>query len=103
MKRPIIMLLICFLFYTIYYDLAKGTLPAAVSSHEKKAPAKNYQEITVKSGDTMLSILESLPSSSSSGKLSIEKAEKEFEHLNPGVKAGMIVIGKTYRFPVNNK
>ncbi|MFY4776373.1 hypothetical protein [Metabacillus sp. RGM 3146] len=110
MKRSLFLLILSFLCYIVYYDLSKGTLPAVTTHAQEKIAEvstvevshKGYESVKVQSGDTVLSVMESL-NSSSSPNLSIEKSIKDFEALNPGTKAEQIVIGKTYKFPVYKK
>lgn len=101
MKRLVILIFIGFLFYSIYYDLKKGTLPetervAPVSNMtvDRKIPAK---KLVVKPGDTVLSIVEKL-----NGQMSvpIQKIIHDFKKLNPGADPHAIQIGETYLFPL---
>jgi hypothetical protein len=92
MKKLTGLLILCFVIYIVYHDITNGTLPAATTpSHIQTAKAE----------DTILSIMEKerdgpLP-------VSIEQLIKDFESLNPGVKAESLQIGKTYKFPVYNE
>jgi hypothetical protein len=107
MKKLMGLLILCFVIYIVYHDVTKGTLPAATTpSHVQAVKAEdkgalNYKMMKVKAGDTILSIMEKerggpLP-------VSIEQLIKDFESLNPGVKAESLQIGKTYKFPVYNE
>jgi hypothetical protein len=108
MKKLVSMLVLVFIIYIVYHDVTKGTLPTytqkqpdiQTTSSESNTDI-NYKIIEVKAGDTILSIVEKdrngpLP-------VSIEKLIKDFEILNPGVKAEALQIGKTYKFPVYNE
>lgn len=63
----------------------------------KKDKQESYYELPVKQGDTVLTITEkyhgTLP-------ISIDQLVKDFETLNPGVKADEIQVGVSYLFPV---
>ncbi|RAK22407.1 hypothetical protein B0I26_102402 [Anoxybacillus vitaminiphilus] len=109
MKKLTGLLVLCFVIYIVYHDVTNGTLPAATTattSHVQAVKAEdkealNYKMMKVKAGDTLLSIIEK----ERSGPLpvSIEQLIKDFESLNPGVKAESLQIGKTYKFPVYNE
>jgi Tfp pilus assembly PilM family ATPase len=97
-KKLLFLLTICFIFYIVYHDLTKGTLPVATSRPKENVP---YKIVEVKAGDTILSIVEeemnrSLP-------VPIDRLTKDFQSLNPGVKAESLQIGKKYRIPVYEK
>jgi len=108
MKRFSILLLCFFICYIIYYDLQVGTLPVmnkktvvhqtspSVPGNKIEDKQGSYYEQTVKQGDTVLSITEkyhgTLP-------ISIDLLVKDFENLNPGVKAEEIQVGTSYLFP----
>jgi hypothetical protein len=109
MKKLTGLLILCFVIYIVYHDVKNGTLPATTkttTSHVQTVKAEdkgslNYKTMKVKAGDTILSIMEKerggpLP-------VSIEQLIKDFESLNPGVKAESLQIGKTYKFPVYNE
>ncbi|WP_044894780.1 LysM domain-containing protein [Bacillus alveayuensis] len=106
MKKLTWFFILCFVAYIVYHDVTNGTLPAATktaASQTQEAKTEdgdllNYKTMKVKAGDTILSIMEKerdrpLP-------ISIEQLIKDFETLNPGVKAESLQIGKTYKFPV---
>jgi hypothetical protein len=65
---------------------------------EKQTFISPYQTVTVKPGDTLLSIMER----QQNGPLPvpIDKAITDFEALNPGEKAQTLQIGKKYKIPV---
>lgn len=106
LKRFSLLLIGLFLCYIIYYDFQIGTLPAvsqAASDNEtipviqtQTSANIDYFEQKVQQGDTVLTIIEKyhniLPAS-------IEQISKDFEELNPNVKANSIISGKIYRFP----
>ncbi|MEH7224547.1 hypothetical protein V7112_12130 [Bacillus sp. JJ1566] len=104
MKRFFAFLAIAFILYIIYYDVRVGTL--SVEKNETieatevvaQTPSNPYQEIKVKAGDTLLSIVENV----NEGKQisSIESVIKDFEELNPDSKAELLQIGKSYKFPL---
>ncbi|WP_108670784.1 hypothetical protein [Peribacillus acanthi] len=110
MKKFIGTILFLLVVYVLYYDLSIGTLPAAapktsedssnkVKQEEKQVrPIKemNYVEVTVKPGDTLLSIIEKRE-----GKLSqsIPKIIDDFILLNNGLAPDQIQMGKKYKIP----
>ncbi|MEH7236036.1 LysM peptidoglycan-binding domain-containing protein [Bacillus sp. JJ1562] len=104
MKRFFAFLAIIFILFIIYYDVRFGTLPVAknetIEATEVVAitPSNPFKEITVKAGDTLLSIVEKV----NEGKQisSIETVIMDFEELNPDSKAELLQIGKTYKFPL---
>ncbi|MFT4412647.1 hypothetical protein ACLM5H_02195 [Fredinandcohnia humi] len=105
MKKFGVFLAILFILYIIYYDVKFGTLPVAKSEtivHEEDVtnqyPTMPYQTVEVKAGDTVLSIVEALNKDKPLS--SIETIIKDFETLNPKVKANLLQIGKAYHFPL---
>ncbi|WP_421379874.1 hypothetical protein ACOJQI_16505 [Bacillus salacetis] len=113
MKRLCIFLLIMIVSYSIYYDLKAGTLPKAEESaiqvtanESKESPPEETEEeikieyisVTIKSGDTVLSLMEEkldgpLP-------VSIDQLIEDFEFLNEGQSPQDIQVGKSYKLPV---
>jgi hypothetical protein len=102
-KKLLLLLTICFIFYIVYHDLTKGTLPVATTA--ATPPKENipvpYKIVKVNAGDTLLSIVEeelnqSLP-------VSIDRLIRDFHSLNPGAKAESLQIGKKYRIPIYTK
>ncbi|MCF6137931.1 LysM peptidoglycan-binding domain-containing protein [Pseudalkalibacillus berkeleyi] len=104
MKKFSIAFLAFLLFYSVYFDLKIGTLPAkndaipvnAAYSGEINVPA--YKEVVVQPGDTMLTIMERVHNGSLP--VSIDTAVKNFEELNPGTSAHAIKANQSYRFPL---
>ena len=98
MKKIIALLLIGLIIYSVYFDLTIGTLPAASvpTTAEEASPELPYNEIEVKPGDTLLSIIEreegNLPKP-------IDKIILDFQKLNDGQSPHEMQIGKTYKFP----
>lgn len=106
MKRLLTFLIICFVIFIVYYDITSGTLPQMIPTDFKKnsLPVNNsahksklsFIEITIKPGDTLLSIIEreegSLPQS-------IESIVTDFQELNEGLRPEQMQIGKTYKIP----
>jgi hypothetical protein len=105
-KKAISAFILCLAVYIIYYDVTTGTLIAstkATAPPEHTADAKTnvhipYQTVTVKPGDTLLSIMEELQNGPIP--VPIDKAITDFEALNPGEKAQTLQIGKKYKIPV---
>ena len=94
MKKIVMFIIICIVAYSIYFDISVGTLPA-YSSENMDKPDKNYYNIKVEPGDTVLSLIEkkegTLP-------VPIEQIIDDFSELNKGIKPEEIKIGQTYRF-----
>jgi hypothetical protein len=112
LKRLYIFILIMIVSYSVYYDLKAGTLPKAeetavpvVNNTEESLPEETEEEIKieytsvkVKSGDTILSLMEEeldgpLP-------VSIDQLIEDFEFLNEGQSAQDIQVGKVYKLPI---
>lgn len=102
MKRLVATLCILLMGYVIFYDIKIGTLPLLHSYNSKPAApaAANtqlpYEEIEVKSGDTVLSIVEEINNKQIP---SIEKIVDDFKELNPNQSPGKLKVGKLYKFP----
>ncbi|KDE46558.1 hypothetical protein DI43_12605 [Geobacillus sp. CAMR12739] len=102
MKKFIFLLLLFLSSYIVYRDLAIGTLhpsseTAAAIVQSKQAPMP-YRTVTIRPGDTLLSIVEKeldgpLP-------VPLEQLIRDFERLNPGEHAQTLKIGKTYKVPI---
>lgn len=107
MKKLLILLISVIVIYCVYYDLRTGTLPISTiaSASENKTKSDKVEEknntthieVTVKPGDTVLSILEK----NQKGDLpvSITTVVKDFKELN-NVEPEKIQIGKKYKFPI---
>ncbi len=101
MKKLIALLFILLIGYSVFFDVTKGTLPSTDSipvttnSDDKALPS--YKEIKIKSGDTLLTIMER-----EEGKLvkPINTIMLDFQELNDGVSPHELQIGKTYKFPI---
>lgn len=109
MKRLLTVITFLLLIYIVYYDLKIGTLPTfpqedVMEVVQQKAATLNtdepipYQNIQVKKGDTVLSIVERIHGETVD--ISIETIVSDFEQLNKSTKAHNILIGQTYKFPI---
>lgn len=113
MKRIGITLFVLLIGYSLFYDITVGTLPLlkpkaqeaaaaqpeinASTSEQKQADAE-YKQIEVKSGDTVLSVVEAI---NKKGTLpSVDKITNDFKELNTNESPSKIRIGKTYKFPL---
>ncbi|WP_456274023.1 hypothetical protein [Bacillus sp. AK031] len=110
MKKLYIFLVIMIVSYSIYYDLKAGSLPKVAEvtvtvhnqpSHENEEPVQanspEYFTVKVKSGDTILSLMEQqldgpLP-------VPIDQLITDFEILNEGQSPHEIQIGRSYKLP----
>ncbi|MGE7182892.1 hypothetical protein ACQKKK_02580 [Peribacillus sp. NPDC006672] len=108
MKRLLLFISFCFTLFIIYFDLTTGTLPVShppattgeptvPASQSATAPSAAYKEITMKPGDTLLSIIETEKVGSNQP---IETIISDFQSLNEGLKPENMQIGKTYKIPV---
>jgi hypothetical protein len=100
-KKVISAFVLCLSIYIIYHDVTTGSLitsTKATATPEKINVHIPYQTVTVKPGDTLLSIIER----KQNGPLpvSIDKVITDFEALNPGEKAQTLQIGKKYKIPI---
>jgi hypothetical protein len=103
MKRLGVTLFILLIGYTMFYDITVGTLPMLHTYAKPKQTAAHpqeksslYQNIEVKSGDTVLSVVEAI---SKKKPPSVEKVVDDFKKLNPNESPSKLRIGKTYKFP----
>ena len=101
MKKLIALLFILLIGYSVFFDVTKGTLPSTESIPVTTSPddkaLPSYKEIKIKSGDTLLTIMER-----EEGKLvkPINTIMLDFQELNDGVSPHELQIGKTYKFPI---
>jgi hypothetical protein len=112
MNRVLILFIIIVFIIGISYDLKYGTLEATAYKIDNKSstePAEKkdtqdkqiditFVDIKVKSGQTVLSIVEKVHEGNTP--VSITQIVKDFEMLNSKTEAQTIQIGKTYSFPV---
>ncbi|ALC89923.1 hypothetical protein AM500_09135 [Bacillus sp. FJAT-18017] len=102
MKKFIAFIFSLALFISVYVDLTRGTLPAAVTvpiqvNEETSSPSQPYFKATVKPGQTLLSIVEEFNSGDTG--VPVSKLISDFEALNPGTSPKTMQVGKTYLFP----
>ncbi|MDQ0858366.1 hypothetical protein [Bacillus sp. V2I10] len=108
MKRLMIFILFIFLIYIVYYDMNSGTIainsPLAANDdpavETTSSGSKPYTEKKINQGETVLTIVEQLHKQFP---VPIDQIRKDFEKLNPSVKADTIQVGKTYKFPLYEK
>ena len=108
LKRLMIFILFIFLIYIVYYDMNSGTIAinsplAAIDApavETKSSGSKPYTEKKISQGETVLTIVEQLHKQFP---VPIDQIRKDFEKLNPSVKADTIQVGKTYKFPLYEK
>jgi hypothetical protein len=101
MKRLTITFIILLTFYVIYFDLNHGTLSfnQEPATEVQASPTNSlfYFKQEVKSGDTVLTIVEEHSTNPSS--VSIDKLISDFKTLNNGLLPEDIQIGRSYFFP----
>lgn len=105
MKRLGIIIFVLLIGYAMFYDITVGTLPMlgtyakakqTTVQQKKEEAAAPYQSIEVKSGDTVLSVVEAV---SKKKPPSVEKVVEDFKKLNPKESPSKLRIGKKYKFP----
>lgn len=105
MKNFIFFIILLMVLAGAWNDLTRGSLPKKDQSviHEKEhSPVTNTsipsQTVKMKSGDTVLSILEEIHD----GKLPVDIAQavNDFSRLNEGIAPEKVQIGQSYQFPV---
>ncbi|MGE9754670.1 LysM peptidoglycan-binding domain-containing protein [Bacillus inaquosorum] len=97
MKRLTFVCSIVFILFILFYDLKIGTipiqdLPVYEASAKTAVQEPAYKTVKVQPGDTVMSIVG--PAGSP------DDIVKDFEALNPNVKANAIQSGTAYKFPV---
>ncbi|WP_420977114.1 LysM peptidoglycan-binding domain-containing protein [Bacillus vallismortis] len=97
MKRLTFVCSIVFILFILFYDLKIGTipmqdLPVYEASAETAAQGPVYKTVKVQPGDTVMSIVGQAGSP--------DDIVKDFEALNPNVRANAIQAGTAYKFPV---
>ncbi|MGM0814305.1 MAG: hypothetical protein ACQEUO_02175 [Bacillota bacterium] len=97
MRRIIFLLISLFVLFIIFFDLKNGTIPvedapAVPANAFQQAEKKAYKNVTVKQGETVVSIVHTSKP--------LDEVIEDFEELNQGVKANEIRAGRTYKFPV---
>ncbi|WAA10405.1 hypothetical protein [Fervidibacillus albus] len=99
MKRAIGLLLFGISIVSVFVDVRFGTLPSTDKTTEQVVTHQQipYQEMIVKRGDTVLSIMErqgAFPN------VSIEQIVQDFIRLNDGLTPEEMKPGNVYKFPV---
>ncbi|MBO9129623.1 LysM domain-containing protein [Bacillus sp. 165] len=107
MKRLAITMIALLIGYALFYDITVGTLPLLHTySSQKQTTTKSvanetisklYKNLEVKSGDTVLSVVEQI---NEKGIPSIEKVVTDFRKLNPNSSPNKLRVGQTYKFPL---
>lgn len=102
MKRALTSVLVILVIYAVFIDLTKGTLllteiDADVEDTKETMTTYKYFEVTVKPGDTLLSLIESqgfFPEH-----VPIEQIVEDFIYLNNGITPEQMQPGQIYRIP----
>ena len=97
MKKLILLIFLCLVGYTIYLDLAKGTLQKLDDAPPSEDVSMPYESLAVTPGETVLSAMEKL---NGTLPVSIDKAVNDFKKLNPETDPMEIKAGDTYKFPL---
>jgi len=108
MKKLVGLIFILLVFYSIYNDFHRGSLPAAVTEESiTETPVKQEEAVTeaktlyfekeILPGDTVISILENQLNKAIP--VPISQVVEDFELLNNGIKPEEIKFGKSYKFP----
>ncbi len=108
MKMLLLLLFGFVLIYCVYFDLHTGTLPIinSVSTVQDKDTTaltnltndQPFVEVTIKPGDTVLSLLEQRQSGNLP--VSISKVVTDFQRINNGQAPEKLQIGKKYKLPL---
>lgn len=106
MKKIFVLLFAAIFLYSIYHDLTAGTLttgsepPAAANKEHAEMSDGRIASVskTVRSGDTVLSVAESLQE----GPLPVPVSQlvQDFKSLNAATRPENIRSGEIYKFPV---
>lgn len=96
-KKLIFIFLTVLISYVIYYDITFGTFPKTITQQVTNETDIQYQTIIIKSGDTLLTVVEQL---SSSNLPSSDKIITDFQILNHGTKPNNLQVGATYKIPI---
>ena len=104
MKKIVAYIVALIIVYSIYYDLTVGTLPsitvvsAELAVEHTSLPAIPFTLIKVKTGDTVISIVENFQQ----GPLPvpIDQVVQDFQDLNQNLKPEQIQIGNQYKIPL---
>ncbi|MFD2704256.1 hypothetical protein [Salibacterium lacus] len=104
MKKTLFFILFILLSVSVYYDLTEGTLTG--SGKDKPAPSDNIDdghavEVTVESGQTLLSITKKLHD----GVLpaSVDIITRDFKQLNDGISPDRMQVNRPYEFPLYSR
>ncbi|GGH79796.1 regulatory protein YycH of two-component signal transduction system YycFG [Pullulanibacillus pueri] len=108
MKKFILYTLLTIISLTCLYDWTNGSLKYIAIDQPQSAEAKTklqktpstskpFQNVTVQTGDTVLSIIERLNPNQVEN---ISKMINDFQLLNPKQNPNQIKIGESYRFPL---
>lgn len=98
MKRLFLLFISLLTVYSVFYDLKHGTLPKAGEPAAEEESGIPYVEVSVKNGDTLLSIIENLEGFPEH--VEISRIVEDFMGLNGGLKPEQMKPGKTYKIPV---
>jgi len=104
MKKIAVFMAAVIVGYSMYYDLAIGTLPSfsnpsSSSSAASPVPGEAPHAIVkINAGDTVISIVEELEKGTLP--VPIEQVVEDFRSLNNQAKPEEIQIGKEYKFPI---
>jgi len=104
MKKLFIIFICLLTIYVIYFDLNHGTLNVkeepsieVQASSGSNGNSSGYFEHEVKSGDTVLTIIEE--KTSEALPVSIDRLIEDFKKMNDGISPEDIQVGKVYTFP----
>lgn len=98
MTRLFSVLFSCILFIAIIYDLKYGTIPVSSEPKLNSEITIPYEEVLVKNGDTLLSIIENREGFPK--QVDMKTIVEDFQLLNNGLKPDQIQPGKIYKIPI---
>lgn len=96
-KRLSILFLVVLISYVVYYDITFGTFPKTITQEVTNETDIPYQTIIIKSGDTLLTVVEQV---SSRNLPSSDIIIADFQILNNGIKPNNLQVGVTYKIPI---
>ncbi|SFP21712.1 hypothetical protein [Salibacterium halotolerans] len=101
MKKTLFFILFILLSISVYYDLTEGILAGPGEDNSSSSDIiddRRAVEVTVESGQTLVSITKKLHDGSLPAP--VDKITRDFKELNEGVPPDLIQVDSPYRFPL---
>lgn len=96
-KKLLILFLIVLISYVTYYDITFGTFQNTSTKEVSTDSTIIFQTVEIKSGDTLLSLVEQL---SHTNIPSVDIIIGDFQKLNNGLKPNNLQVSRTYKIPI---